>query len=85
MHCKYVYPSWEDGSNLTWLQSATSQVLLVDRLPASKKKACPSGNEEIGGCSMMNLLVLNAGNGWEWGLLGLSLMDHSLIPDLKHQ
>ena len=33
------------------------------------------------------LLVLNAGNGWQWGLLGLSLtlMDHSFIPDLKHQ
>ena len=30
-----------------------------------------------------HLLVLNAGNGWEWGLLELSLMitmDHSLIP-----
>ena len=28
-------------------------------------------------------LVLNAGNGWEWGLLGLLFMvtmDHSLIP-----
>ena len=33
----------------------------------------------------MFLLVLNAGNGWEWGLLGLSLMivDHSLIPYVK--
>ena len=33
-----------------------------------------------------NLLVLNAGNGWEWGLLGLSLMivmDRSLIPYVK--
>jgi hypothetical protein len=29
------------------------------------------------------LLVLNVGNGWEWGLLGLLLIvivDHSLIP-----
>ena len=43
-------------------------------------------------CSMVSmgfrslyLLVLNARNGWDWGLLGLSLlitMDHSLIPDL---
>ena len=33
----------------------------------------------------IGLLVLNAGNGWEWGLLGLQLittMDHSLIPSL---
>ena len=35
-----------------------------------------------------DLLVLNVGNGWEWGLLGYLLMvltDHSPIPDLKHQ
>ena len=31
----------------------------------------------------LNLLVLNAGNGWEWGLLGrlfIVIMDHSPIP-----
>ena len=31
----------------------------------------------------MILLVLNAGNGWDWGLLGwllIVIMDHSLIP-----
>ena len=41
------------------------------------------------GCHLEDLLVLNVGNGWEWGVAGIIIhsygMGHSLIPDLKHQ